>query len=310
MEKIFDVIIPTWNNLNDLKTCLQGFDEQSFRDFRILICVDGSTDGTIEYLKIATYNFDFEVLTQPGNAHKGRDETRNLSLNKISAKYILTFDSDIIPKNDLLQKHFDLLNNKDCISVGEVIYENSKENIWALYLQTRGKQKYDDFSDIPAYYLNTQNAAFKAVYFTELGGQDIDLSKSYGGDDTILGFRIGKKFNIPAVFNKEAVGYSVMEKTLNEALKQMRKFGAANLKIIRRKYPDFTEIFRFDRIESNRLRHRLFRLLLRNRVSSVLLISINFLPSFIKLKIVHFLVFLSIYKGYKTAKYQNINIGG
>ena len=300
MEKMFDIIIPTWNNINELKKCLQGFDEQSFCDFRVLICVDGSTDGTVEYLKTAKYNFDFEVLTHGGNAHKGRDETRNLSLNKISAKYILTFDSDIIPNDDLLQKHFDLLNKKDCISVGEVIYDNSKENIWALYLQTRGKQKYKDFSNMPAYYLNTQNASFKAVYFTELGGQDIDLSKSYGGDDTILGYRIGKKFNIPAVFNKAAVGHSNMEKTLNEALKQMREFGAVNLKIIRRKYPDFTEIFGFDRIESNQLRHRLFRLLLRNRISSVLLILIKFFPSSIKLKIVHFLVFLSIYKGYKT----------
>jgi glycosyltransferase involved in cell wall biosynthesis len=302
MEKMFDVIIPTWNNLNELKKCLQGFDEQTFRDFRILVCVDGSTDGTIEYLKTEKYKFEYEVLVHPENVPKGRDETRNLSLQKISAKYILTFDSDIIPIDDLLQKHFDLLNKRDCISVGEVIYENSEENVWALYLQTRGKQKYKDFSDMPAYYLNTQNAALKSEYFIKLGGQDIDLSKSYGGDDTILGYRIGRKFNIPAVFNKAAVGHSVLEKTLNEALKQMREFGAINLKIIRRKYPDFTEIFRFDRIESNRLRHRLFRLLLRKRVSSVLLISINFFPSIIKLKIVHFLVFLSIYKGYKYPK--------
>jgi glycosyltransferase involved in cell wall biosynthesis len=302
MEKMFEVIIPTWNNLNELKKCLQGFGEQTFRDFRVFICVDGSTDGTIEYLKTAKYNFDFEVLVHRGNDHKGRDETRNLSLDKISAKYILMFDSDIIAKDDLLQKHFDLLNNRDCVSVGEVIYENSKENIWALYLQTRGKQKYKDFSDMPAYYLNTQNASFRATYFTELGGQDIELSKSYGGDDTILGYRIGTKFNIPAVFNHAAVGHSVLEKTLNEALNQMREFGAVNLKIIRRKYPEFTEIFRFDRIESNRLRHRLFRLLLRKRLSSALVISINFLPSIINLKIVHFLVFLYIYKGYKTAK--------
>lgn len=303
MEKMFDVIIPTWNNLNELKKCLQGFDEQSFRDFRVFICVDGSKDGTLEYLKTAKYIFNFEVLTHPENTHKGRDETRNLSLHKILAKYILTLDSDIIPNHDLLKKHYDLLNNKDCISVGEVIYDNSNENIWALYLQTRGKQKYKDFSDMPAYYLNTQNAAFKAEYFTELGGQDIDLSKSYGGDDTILGYRIGKKFNIPAVFNKAAVGHSVMEKTLEEALKQMREFGAVNLKIIRLKYPHFTEIFRFDRMESNLLRHRLFRLLLRNRLSSFLLFLIKFFPSSTKLKIVHFLVFLSIYKGYKTANF-------
>ncbi len=300
---MFDVIIPTWNNLTELKKCLLGFDEQSFREFRVLVCVDGSTDGTLEYLKNAKYNFNFEILTHPENTHKGRDKTRNLSLEKISAKYILTFDSDVVPKSDLLQKHLDLLNKKDCISVGEIEYENCKENLWAFYLQTRGKQKYKDSSEMPAYYLNTQNAAFRSRYFIELNGQDNDLSDSYGGDDTILGYRIGAKYNIPAVFNKDAVGYSRMEKTLNEALKQMREFGAVNLKIIRWKYPNFTELFRYDRMESNKLRHKLFRLLLRKEIASVLLKSIHFLPIVIKIKVLHFLVFLSIYRGYKTGRY-------
>jgi len=291
------------NNLQELKKCLQGFQIQSFSDFRSFICVDGSTDGTIEYLQETKYNFNMEVLTHPGRVHKGRNKTRNLALKKISAKYIMMFDSDIVPDVDLLKNHFDLLEKKDCVSVGEVIYENYKENAWALYLQSRGKNKYDDLSEIPVYYLNTQNVVFKSDYFIELGGQDPELSENYGGDDTILGYMIGKEFNIPAVFNKTALGFSYMDKTLNKALKQMEEFGAVNLKIIRRKYPEFKQLFRFDIIESELILHKLLRFFLRESVAKLLKNLVGIFPSAVKIKTVHYLVFYSIYKGYKTGNY-------
>jgi glycosyltransferase involved in cell wall biosynthesis len=290
------------NNLEELKNCLQGFASQSFRDFRIFICIDGSTDGTLEYLVEAIYNYNMEVLTHPNNAHMGRNKTRNLALNKISSKYVL-FDSDIVPEDDLLKKHFDLLEEKDSISTGDILYENSKENVWALYLHTRGKNKYEDLSEMPAYYINTQNVAFKSTYFTQLDGQDPELSNNYGGDDTILGYMIGKQFNIPAVFNKTAVGFSVMDKSLAKALQQMQEFGAVNLKIIRRKYPEFKQLFRFDIIESNSLHYKLFRFFLKDSIAKFFINTINIFPSIIKIKIVHYLVFFSINKGYKTGEY-------
>ncbi len=290
------------NNLQELKKCLEGFASQSFKDFKVLVCVDGSTDGTIEYLNKERFNFNFTILIHPENSHKGRNETRNLALKKISAKYLLLFDPDIVPQNDLLKKHFDLLEKKDCISIGEVIYENQKENFWAQYLQTRGKNKYNDLAEIPAYYLNTQNVAFKSYYFVELNGQDPELSKNYGGDDTVLGYLLNKKFSIPAVFNKTAFGNAVMDKSLDKALKQMREFGATNLKIIRRKYPEFKEIFRFDIMESNLIHHKLIRFLLKDCIASLLKKSLNLFPAKLIIKIVHFLVFYSIYKGYKTEK--------
>lgn len=299
MSQKFDVIIPTYNNLSELKECLKGFSEQSFKDFRIIVCVDGSDDGTNEYLENSQFSFELLKLNHEGNAHKGRDETRNLSLNSITAEYILLFDSDIIPAKNLLQKHFELFKQKDCVSVGEVIYKNANENIWAYYLQTRGKGKYNDLDEIPAYYLNTQNVAFKSKYFIESGGQDLDLSKSYGGDDTVLGYRINKKFNIPTVFNKSAEGYSVLHKTLSKALEQMKEFGNVNLKIIKKKYPELDKIFNFNVMDSKTVHHLLIRLLLRKSVAQTLMKTIKIVPNRIKLLYIQFLVFYSIYCGYK-----------
>jgi glycosyltransferase involved in cell wall biosynthesis len=300
---MFDVIIPTYNNLDELKECLNGFSKQTFRNFNVFVCIDGSTDGTIEFLKTASYNFELTYLTHPNNEHKGRNETRNLSLENINSEYLLLFDSDIIPEEELLQKHFDLLNQKDCVSIGEIIYNNTSDNVWALYLQSRGKGKYPDLAEIPGFYLNTQNVAFKSDYYIKLKGQDPELSKNYGGDDTVLGYKMEREFNVPFIFNKSALGYSSMNKNLSKALMQMQEFGAVNLKIIRRKYPELNQIFRFYIIESNSLRHKIIRLLAADFFAWVLLKLITVVPDALAKRIVHYLVFQSIYKGYKTGTY-------
>jgi glycosyltransferase involved in cell wall biosynthesis len=299
MPKKFDIIIPTYNNLSELKECLNGFSRQTFKDFRIIVCIDGSNDGTNEYLENTQFEFELIELNHPNNAHKGRDETRNLSLNHITAQYIILFDSDIVPDNILLQKHYELLEKKECISVGEIIYKNAYENIWAYYLQRRGRGKYKDMAEMPAYYLNTENVALRSKYFIESGGQDLDLSKSYGGDDTVLGYRIYKKFNIPTMYNKSAIGFSVLDKTLDKALKQMWEFGNVNLKIIKKKYPELDQIFKLNIMESKTFPYIMIRLFLNKSVAKSLLKTITIVPNRIKLWYVKFLVFYSVYKGYK-----------
>jgi glycosyltransferase involved in cell wall biosynthesis len=49
MAKV-SVCIPTYNRQAQLKSTLEGLLSQSYKDFEILVCDDGSTDGTKEYL--------------------------------------------------------------------------------------------------------------------------------------------------------------------------------------------------------------------------------------------------------------------
>ena len=46
----FSILIPTQNQLGWLKWCLQGLEKNSKLDNEIIVCDDGSTDGTYEYL--------------------------------------------------------------------------------------------------------------------------------------------------------------------------------------------------------------------------------------------------------------------
>lgn len=45
------VIIPNWNGKHLLKVCLPSLKKQSFKDYEVIIVDNGSTDGSVEYIK-------------------------------------------------------------------------------------------------------------------------------------------------------------------------------------------------------------------------------------------------------------------
>ena len=297
---LFDIIIATYNNLDELKSCLVGFEKQTVKDYRLLICVDGSTDGTLEALSKTSYSFEFEVLTHADRKNKGRNPARNLSLSHIESKYIVIFDSDICPAPNLLEKHLLLLKNKNCISLGDVIYTDSATNYLSDYLQHRGKNKYKNGDEISPYYLLTQNVAFESQYFIQVEGQDADMV-TYGGGDTEFAYRLWKTFRLPVIFNALAAGYSELNKDLPVYFRQMEEFGGINLPYIYKKYPEFTQLFRFDRLISGSLYNRFLRLFLQPWIAKCGRTIIPIVPRFIRRRDIHFLVFYHIYRGYRIA---------
>jgi len=295
----FDIIIATYNNLVELKRCLKSFENQTYKAFDVFVCVDGSTDGTVKFLNTAKFNFSFKVLQHPGQENMGRGATRNLAIPYLTSEYLLTFDSDITASAELLEKHYELLNNKDCVSVGEVVYQNADKNIWAYYQQTRGKGKYKHQEEIPFLYLTTGNAALKTKYFLQIHGQDINM-KTYGGEDTEFAYRLHKKFNLPTYFNKDALGYAIMNKSLTLGLEQMEEFGAVNLHYIINKHPDFKELFWFDLITSKGIKSFLLRAMLSKINERFALLILPVVTVFLKMKLIGFLVLYRIYAGYKN----------
>ncbi|MBN1780268.1 glycosyltransferase [bacterium] len=299
-----DIIVPSYNNLTELKQCLAGFALQTFRDFRVLLCMDGSSDGSLAYAERLTTDFEMLVLKHEEGQHRGRNATRNLALPVLDSTYLATIDSDIVPDPDFLKNHLELLEKRDCISLGQVLYTNRYDNAWADYIQSRGKNKFKSMTEIPYFYVTTGNMAMRTRYFIESGGQDANMT-TYGGGDTEFAYRLHKMFHLPVIYNAPAAGRSVMNKTLPQALKQMEEFGAVNLPYIRKKHPGFNSFFRSDLFESGRLRHRILRCAANRSVSGICLSCIRIPMKCIRRPLIHFLVFIHIYLGLQTVRLQN-----
>lgn len=296
--QMIDIIIPTYNNLEELKLCLKGLEQQTFKQFRVFICIDGSTDGTEQFLEKATYSFTFEMLFHKNKSNRGRSATRNLALPHLHPDhFLLLIDSDIIPDRNLLEAHFSLLQEKDCISVGDILYTNKKENIWAAYTATRGRHKSPHLEELPAKYFTSGNVAMKSAHFIDVQGFDEDFSKTYGGEDTEIGIRLHAQRSLPLINNKKAFGLCVMQKSLENALSQIRLFGRTNFILLLRKHPLATDVFKTRKSYTGFIKSGIITIIYWLRFDAFLRSVCKVMPETIRNKMITILVYLEIQKG-------------
>jgi GT2 family glycosyltransferase len=89
------VIIPTYNGVRYLVPCLQALRRQTFRDFRVLVVDDGSTDDTI-----ATLARDFPeiaVLRYPTNGGLARAQNGGIAATGAEFVAVLNNDTEAAP---------------------------------------------------------------------------------------------------------------------------------------------------------------------------------------------------------------------
>jgi glycosyltransferase involved in cell wall biosynthesis len=91
-EKKFSIVISTKDRLEDLKITLNKCSSLLSRnDVEFIICDDGSTDGTYEFL-IKNYP---TIQLLKNNKSKGYIFSRNLLISKSQSEYIISIDDDL-----------------------------------------------------------------------------------------------------------------------------------------------------------------------------------------------------------------------
>lgn len=120
----FSIIIPTYNNIDCLKICLESIKKNSYTDHEIVIhCNDGS-DGTLNYVKQHDYKFTHS------NQNIGLCSSVNTAAKLSSTDYILYSHDDMYfcPFWDkALQKELENIHtDKFYLSAGTTIEPNLK----------------------------------------------------------------------------------------------------------------------------------------------------------------------------------------
>ncbi|WP_262148630.1 glycosyltransferase family 2 protein [Chryseobacterium foetidum] len=182
----FLIIIPAHNEENNLPFTLNSLQQQTCRDFKVVIVNDGSTDGTAKVVQRYVENDSkFETINlqksahQPGSkvvaAFKKGLETQNVNEFEIICK----FDSDIILEENYLQTVADAFaKNSDYGLVGGL-----------LYVEKNGGWVYEGNSN--KHHVRGPMKAYRRECFTEIGG----LRETLGWDniDAILLQNLGWK---------------------------------------------------------------------------------------------------------------------
>ena len=102
------VVIPTYNRADELRRCLDSLTRQTFKDFEVLVCDDGSTDETPEVTNSYKPNLDITYSYDENFGGPARPRNRGISLAR--APFIAFLDSDDWWEPKKLETSLDYLN--------------------------------------------------------------------------------------------------------------------------------------------------------------------------------------------------------
>ncbi|MCS6796274.1 MAG: glycosyltransferase family 2 protein, partial [Raineya sp.] len=163
------VVIPTYNGANKILNVLSSLEKQTFREFEVIVVIDGSTDKTQEILAESQFNFPLKVVYQ---ANKGRAGARNTGANKASAEWLIFVDDDMRLEPDALQKHWEFhQKTSSAILVGNQIedWEVLKSDLqkYKAFLSRKWGNSVVHHQPMPAekFFLTSSNCSMSKTLF-------------------------------------------------------------------------------------------------------------------------------------------------
>lgn len=125
------VVIPNYNGLKFMDPCFKALDLQLCRDFDILVVDNGSTDGSVEWLK------EHEIPSIFLEKNTGFSGAVNVGIKASKTPYVILLNNDTEP---------------DCHYIGEMIkaIERSPEifSVSSKMIQLYDHSKMDDAGDM------------------------------------------------------------------------------------------------------------------------------------------------------------------
>ena len=108
------VLIPTYNGEDTVLSTIDSILSQGFEDFEILICDDGSTDGTRGRL---VERRDPRIRIMHNEKNRGLSPTLNRLIREASGQYIAFLDQDDLFLPNKLSRCVEVLDRSNCAGV-------------------------------------------------------------------------------------------------------------------------------------------------------------------------------------------------
>jgi len=89
---LVSVIIPTYNRAEVLRRCLESLTKQTFKNFEVLVCDDGSIDHTSSVVE--EFSKRLNIVYDYDSNFGGPARPRNRGINLARSKYLAFLDSD------------------------------------------------------------------------------------------------------------------------------------------------------------------------------------------------------------------------
>ncbi|MEH7180551.1 glycosyltransferase family 2 protein [Neobacillus vireti] len=137
---VVSIIMGIYNNEKTLDESVESIINQTFHDWELIMCDDGSTDLTY---KVAKYYSDKypNVHLISNDVNKGLNYTLNHCLKYASGKYIARMDGDDISEPTRLEKEVAILESNEKISIVSSLMG---------YFNEKGEWSYNNMIEYPS----------------------------------------------------------------------------------------------------------------------------------------------------------------
>ncbi|MCD6460431.1 glycosyltransferase family 2 protein, partial [bacterium] len=212
------IIIPVYNNESTIEETLNSIVSQTYTNYEVIICDDGSTDSTSKIIE--EYAMDYSKFNYHKIKHCGNPgQVRNTAATYAKGKYIAFLDSDDVWYPEKLEKQVELFNkypDAGLVFTDIMDYYNdfSSKNMFKSWvcksnviekiannpkiIITNDGKTYLFTSKLTAFVLcygviSTCTAMLKKNVFFEMNGFD---SSYIVGEDLDLWIRVLNKYNV------------------------------------------------------------------------------------------------------------------
>jgi len=302
MSPKVSVIIPTYNGAKKISDLLSALEQQTFKDFEVIVVIDGSTDNTEQILRQKQYCFPLRLIVQE---NKGRAGARNAGAEAANGETLVFLDDDTVPCQDVINRHYErnrksfrpsiivgalMLDERVCVSDIQQ-YRAYLDKIWTESLRAYDEEPLPD----DKVYMTAGNFSLLKKTFIGLGGFDERLKDA---EDYDLALR-AKRSNIPIFYDHSIYAKHNDLVTCRNYVLRRRQYHRAHL-FLRGLNPDGSRELKYKTLFGQNSFRRLFYSLISRKIFVSMIDGFNIfqylLPGSIRYKLYESVIWgLSVY---------------
>lgn len=229
--KPLGVVIPTYNRSEALLECLVHLENQTWKDFEVVVVDDGSTDSTPKVMESYLAESPLAIrYTRQDN--RGPATARNLAISMLQAPVCLMIGDDILASSTLVEHHMTLHRGQPELGVaalGWTQWSTSGQTITPFMRWLGESPEQFAYKDLLAgtepiwHHFYSSNLSVKTELLRRF---PFNESFPYAAmEDSELGYRIHKQHGLKINFLPEALAYHLHPTTFLQLCERMVRAG-------------------------------------------------------------------------------------